>query len=62
MDLDKGGIKKEESESISNQRSILRRFCENNKLFVVNEYVDDGISGTTFNRPSFEKMIQDIED
>lgn len=40
---------------------MLRRFAENKRLFVVDEYIDDGISGTTFNRPSFERMIQDIE-
>lgn len=40
---------------------MLRRFAENKRLYVVDEYIDDGISGTTFNRPSFERMIQDIE-
>ncbi len=60
-DLNKGETKKEESESISNQRSILERFCESNRLCIVDEYIDDGISGTTFNRPAFERMIQDIE-
>lgn len=59
--LSKEDDKKGESESISNQRSMLRRFAEGKKLFIVDEYVDDGISGTTFHRPSFERMIQDIE-
>lgn len=59
--LSKEDLKPGESESISNQRSLLKTFCKNKKLHIVNEYVDDGISGTTFQRPSFEKMIQDIE-
>ena len=59
--LSKEDDKKGESESISNQRSMLRRFCESKRLYVVNEYIDDGISGTTFNRPAFQKLIQDIE-
>jgi len=59
--LSKEDDKKGESESISNQRSILTRFAQNKNLFIVKEYIDDGISGTTFNRPSFKKMIQDIE-
>lgn len=60
--LSKEDAKKGESESISNQRSILRRFAKNNHLAVVEEYVDDGVSGTTFHRPAFKRMIQDIED
>ena len=41
---------------------MLRRFTKSQRLYVVDEYIDDGISGTTFNRPSFQRMIQDIED
>ncbi len=59
--LSKEDDKKGESESISNQRSMLRRFCENMQLLIIDEYIDDGISGTTFNRPSFKRLIQDIE-
>ena len=53
---------KQESESISNQRKILQRYLKENDLCFVKEYVDDGVSGTTFDRPGFSKMIQDIED
>ncbi len=60
--LSKEDSKNGESESISNQRSLLRRFCESQKLVIIDEYIDDGISGTTFNRPSFKRMIKDIED
>ncbi len=41
---------------------MLRRFAESKKLSIIKEYIDDGVSGTTFNRPGFKKMIQDIED
>ena len=52
---------KQESESISNQRKILQRYVKENNLNFVKEYVDDGISGTTFDRPSFNELLQDIE-
>ena len=52
---------KQESESISNQRKILQRYVKENNLCLVKEYVDDGISGTTFDRPSFNELLQDIE-
>ena len=40
---------------------MLTRFATTNHLFIFNEYVDDGVSGTTFDRPSFQKMLKDIE-
>lgn len=52
---------KQESESISNQRNILQRYVKENNLNFIREYVDDGVSGTTFDRPGFCEMIQDIE-
>ena len=52
---------KEESESISNQRKILQRYIKEHKLNLIREYVDDGVSGTTFERPGFCEMLQDIE-
>ena len=59
--LSKDDGDKEESESISNQRKILRAFAEENKIIVYDEYVDDGVSGTTFDRPQFNRLIADIE-
>ena len=50
-----------ESESVSNQRDILQRYIKENELIFVDEYIDDGVSGTTFDRPAFNKMIKDIE-
>ena len=51
-----------ESESIENQRDIINNYIEGHKdLEVIAEYVDDGFTGTNFNRPGFQKMIKDIE-
>lgn len=50
-----------DSTSIQNQRIILRKYCEENNISIVGEYIDDGYSGTNFNRPSFIRMIKDIE-
>jgi len=50
-----------ESESITNQRKIITEYIENNDLILIDEYVDDGYSGTNFNRPGFKRMIADIE-
>ncbi len=50
-----------ESESINNQRNLLMTYLDQNNLNLVEEYVDDGVSGTSFDRPAFNKMIRDIE-
>ncbi len=50
-----------DSESVSNQKEILRNYCKHNGFNLVNEYVDDGYSGTNFDRPGFAKMIEDIK-
>jgi DNA invertase Pin-like site-specific DNA recombinase len=50
-----------ESNSIINQRDILRRYALEQGFIVYDEYVDDGISGVTFERPSFKRMVADIE-
>ena len=50
-----------ESNSIGNQRAILQRYAQESGFDIVGEYVDDGISGTTFERVSFKRMIEDIE-
>lgn len=52
---------KQESESIGNQRKIIERYIEENNLTLIDEYVDDGVSGTTFDRPQFNRLIADIE-
>ena len=51
----------EESESVQNQRTLLMQYLKQNNLNFVSEYVDDGVSGTSFDRPAFNQMISDIE-
>ena len=53
--------KYQESESIGNQRTLLMQYIKQNKLNFIAEYVDDGVSGTSFDRPAFNKMILDVE-
>lgn len=50
-----------DSVSIETQRTILNQFVRENGLHVVDEYVDDGYSGTNFERPAFKRMIEDVE-
>lgn len=53
---------KAESDSISNQRRLIADYVKGKEdLTVYDTYVDDGFSGTDFNRPSFRRMINDIE-
>ena len=52
-----------ESESIENQRDILDNYINDQEdLIDAGEYIDDGYTGTNFNRPGFKKLIQDIEE
>ena len=52
-----------ESESVENQRDIIDNYIlEHEELIEAGEYVDDGYTGTNFNRPGFQKMLKDIED
>jgi len=50
-----------ESMSISNQRDYLVSYAEERGWKIYDIYVDDGYSGTTFERPGFKRMIADIE-
>ena len=49
------------SESITNQKSLLLQYVKENNLKVYDIYIDDGYSGTTFDRPGFNRLINDIE-
>ena len=51
-----------ESGSISTQRQMLTQYCREQNLNIYDEYIDDGWSGTNFERPNFQRMIEDIED
>ena len=50
-----------DSNSIVNQKKILEKYAREHGYSNFKFYVDDGISGTTFNRPGFQQMIADIE-
>ena len=49
------------SQSVQNQESLLREFVQQHRLSVYDTYIDDGWSGTNFDRPDFQRMIADIE-
>lgn len=49
-----------DSESVINQKELLRGYVKNNNFNLVKEYVDDGYSGTDFERPGFQSMLEDI--
>jgi len=50
-----------ESQSVTNQRNFLLQYTKENRLDVYDIYIDDGFSGTSFNRPSFNRMLSDID-
>ena len=50
-----------ESCSIDSQRKIIQQFCESKNIQMVNYYVDDGYSGTNFDRPGFQQLLADIK-
>ena len=51
-----------ESDSITNQRALIKEYVASHNGFnLVEEYVDDGYSGTNYERPSFMKMMEDIK-
>ena len=50
-----------ESSSIQTQKEMLTRYCRENGFAISEIYVDDGWSGTNSNRPSFQRMLSDIE-
>lgn len=49
------------SESIDNQIKFLKNYANLKKWGAINTYIDDGYTGTNFDRPGFKKMIEDIE-
>ena len=51
----------EESQSISNQRDYIMGYIIKNNLMLIDEYIDDGVSGTQFDRDGWERLINDIE-
>lgn len=49
------------SESILNQKDFLEEYCREQGFAVMGVYSDDGYSGTTFSRPAFGRLLQDVE-
>lgn len=49
-----------ESMSIENQRIILTKFIEEHGWTLIDTYIDDGLTGTNFDRPQFQRMIDDV--
>ena len=61
-DLLRSSGNKNESNSISNQRQLIYHFMKNHpELELYDEYKDDGVSGSTFDRADFQRMMDDIE-
>lgn len=50
-----------ESVSIGTQRGILSDFCQLHGYEIYDFYIDDGYSGLNFNRPGFNRLIEDVE-
>ena len=51
----------EESQSIQSQKEILNEYVKKQEWNIVDYYVDDGYSGTSFERPDFKRLLKDIE-
>lgn len=49
------------SSSIESQKMIIDSFCKFQQLEIVDYYIDDGFSGGNFDRPGFQKMLEDIK-
>ena len=61
-DLDVETGEKEESVSVTAQRKLIENYIYEHTEFAgfpVKEYVDDGFSGTNFDRPAFQRMMDD---
>lgn len=50
-----------DSNSVANQKRMLSKYAKENNLGSTRYYVDDGFTGTNFRRPSFQKLLEDIE-
>ena len=49
------------SASITNQRTIVREYCEKHGIILVEEFADDGYSGGNFERPGFRAMLEHLK-
>lgn len=54
---------KTESDSIANQRTLLEAYtADHPELCIVDEFVDDGYSGSNFDRPEFERLLKALQE
>ena len=51
-----------DSNSIKNQKMLLKQYADEQRLKNIRYYVDDGYSGSNFDRPDFKRMLADIDD
>ena len=58
---DKEKAKEDDSNSIVNQKKMLAKFATDNRLLNPIYFTDDGISGTTFDRPDFQVALELVE-
>ena len=59
--LSKDDMLQGDSESIKTQKTLLTQYAKEHGFLVAEIYVDDGYSGLNFDRPSFNRMLDDIE-
>ncbi len=50
-----------ESNSIGNQRELIKSYADKAGFEIIKEYIDDGFTGSNFERPNFKKMLSDLE-
>ena len=50
-----------ESNSIANQKKLLSKYAKEHRFTNTKFYVDDGYTGTNFNRPGFQQMLEDMD-
>lgn len=61
MRLSRDDDKAGESMSIENQRIILQKYVAEHNGTIVDEYIDDGWSGTNFDRPDVKRLLNDAQ-
>lgn len=59
---DDNGKDKQESNSVTSQKTLLNEYVkEHEDLIVYDTYIDDGFTGTDFNRPAFQRLLNDMK-
>ncbi len=61
MRLSKDDERNGESLSIENQRIILTKYVNERNWTIIDEYIDDGYSGTNFERPEVQRLLEDAK-